>query len=79
MREAFHDAVLVFDATGIVGGSKNQQEKDEVARHKLLDLIGDLAFAGGPPRGRILAKRPGHTATHRIIRDALSLGILSRQ
>jgi UDP-3-O-[3-hydroxymyristoyl] N-acetylglucosamine deacetylase len=76
---ALDGAVLIFDATGIVGGQKNGQDKDEVARHKLLDLIGDLALSGGPPRGRIFARRPGHTATHRILREALSLGILSRR
>jgi UDP-3-O-[3-hydroxymyristoyl] N-acetylglucosamine deacetylase len=33
---------------------------DEPARHKLLDLIGDLAFLGGAPRGRVEAERYGH-------------------
>jgi hypothetical protein len=30
--------------------------------HKLLDLVGDLALAGRPIRGQILAARPGHAA-----------------
>ncbi len=34
---------------------------NEPARHKLLDLIGDLALVGMPIRGKILATRPGHT------------------
>jgi len=35
---------------------------NEPARHKLLDLIGDLALIGMPIRGRVLAMRPGHAA-----------------
>ncbi|MFK7970670.1 MAG: bifunctional UDP-3-O-[3-hydroxymyristoyl] N-acetylglucosamine deacetylase/3-hydroxyacyl-ACP dehydratase [Bacteroidia bacterium] len=35
---------------------------NEPARHKLLDLIGDLALIGVPIRGRIMAARPGHKA-----------------
>jgi len=34
---------------------------NEPARHKLLDLIGDLALVGMPIKGKILATRPGHT------------------
>jgi UDP-3-O-[3-hydroxymyristoyl] N-acetylglucosamine deacetylase / 3-hydroxyacyl-[acyl-carrier-protein] dehydratase len=36
--------------------------KNEPARHKLLDLMGDLALAGRPIKGQILAARPGHAA-----------------
>ncbi|CAN5465615.1 bifunctional UDP-3-O-[3-hydroxymyristoyl] N-acetylglucosamine deacetylase/3-hydroxyacyl-ACP dehydratase [soil metagenome] len=36
--------------------------KNEPARHKLLDLIGDLALIGAPLKGQILAARPGHKA-----------------
>lgn len=34
--------------------------KNEPARHKVLDLIGDLALIGAPIKGQILAARPGH-------------------
>jgi UDP-3-O-[3-hydroxymyristoyl] N-acetylglucosamine deacetylase len=76
-KKAFTEAVLVFDERGVVADAPSTLMPDELARHKLLDLIGDLAFYGGPPRGRIFALRPGHTATHRIIREAISIGILS--
>ncbi len=33
---------------------------NEPARHKLLDVVGDLALAGKPIRGKIIASRPGH-------------------
>lgn len=51
---------------------------DEPARHKLLDLVGDLTLHGGPPRGEVRAFRPGHAATHEAVRHALSRGILAR-
>ncbi|MFN8209295.1 MAG: bifunctional UDP-3-O-[3-hydroxymyristoyl] N-acetylglucosamine deacetylase/3-hydroxyacyl-ACP dehydratase [Bacteroidales bacterium] len=35
---------------------------NEPARHKLLDIIGDLGLIGMPLRGRVVAKRPGHFA-----------------
>lgn len=34
---------------------------NEPARHKLLDVLGDLALIGRPLKGRIVATRPGHT------------------
>src|SRR5690606_20102987 len=38
------------------------RHRNEPARHKLLDLIGDLALAGRPLKAQILAARPGHAA-----------------
>ena len=35
---------------------------NEMARHKLLDMIGDLALVGRPLKAQILAARPGHAA-----------------
>jgi UDP-3-O-[3-hydroxymyristoyl] N-acetylglucosamine deacetylase len=49
---------------------------DEPARHKLLDLVGDLYAHGGPPRGVVRASRPGHAATHEAMRRALADGLL---
>ena len=36
--------------------------QNEPARHKLLDMVGDLALAGVPLKGQIMAARPGHKA-----------------
>ncbi|MCG8323355.1 MAG: bifunctional UDP-3-O-[3-hydroxymyristoyl] N-acetylglucosamine deacetylase/3-hydroxyacyl-ACP dehydratase [Cytophagales bacterium] len=36
--------------------------KNEPARHKLLDMVGDLALVGRPLKAQILAARPGHAA-----------------
>ncbi len=35
---------------------------NEPARHKLLDVVGDLALIGYPIKGRIIANRPGHSS-----------------
>ena len=35
---------------------------NEPARHKLLDIVGDLALIGYPIKGRIIANRPGHSS-----------------
>jgi UDP-3-O-[3-hydroxymyristoyl] N-acetylglucosamine deacetylase len=49
---------------------------DEPARHKLLDLVGDLYAHGGPPLGSVRATRPGHAATHEAMRRGLADGLL---
>ena len=41
---------------------------NECARHKLLDVIGDLALIGKPIKGRIIATRPGHTINNKFAR-----------
>lgn len=42
--------------------------ENEPARHKLLDILGDIALVGRPIRGRILATRPGHTINNKFAR-----------
>lgn len=42
--------------------------KNEPARHKLLDIIGDMALIGRPIKGRIIATRPGHTINNKFAR-----------
>jgi UDP-3-O-[3-hydroxymyristoyl] N-acetylglucosamine deacetylase/3-hydroxyacyl-[acyl-carrier-protein] dehydratase len=39
---------------------------NEPARHKLLDLMGDLALVGHPIKGKVVATRPGHFANTRL-------------
>ena len=41
---------------------------NEPARHKLLDIIGDMALIGKPIIGRIIATRPGHTINNQFAR-----------
>ncbi len=54
--------------------NKPLAHNNEPARHKLLDVLGDLALIGRPLRGRIIATRPGHTLNTQLskkIRQAL--------
>lgn len=39
---------------------------NEPARHKLLDIMGDLALVGRPIKGKVVATRPGHFANTRL-------------
>lgn len=71
-------SVLVFDGAGVIEGCR-PPGADEPARHKLLDLIGDLALHGGPPAGSVEASLPGHTATHAVVREAIARGVLARE
>ena len=42
--------------------------ENECTRHKLLDVIGDMALIGRPIKGRIIATRPGHTINNKFAR-----------
>lgn len=41
---------------------------NEPARHKLMDVIGDMALIGRPLKGRVVAVRPGHTINNKFTR-----------
>ena len=47
---------------------KPLQWENECTRHKLLDIIGDMALIGKPIKGRIIATRPGHTINNKFAR-----------
>ena len=49
------------DSEGVLNTVKLHFQ-NEPARHKLLDVIGDLSLIGKPIRGKIVATKPGHTA-----------------
>lgn len=49
---------------------------NEPARHKLLDIIGDMALIGKPLKGKIIATRPGHKINNqfaRLVRKEIKL------
>lgn len=48
---------------------KPQVWENECTRHKLLDIIGDMALIGKPIKGRIIATRPGHTINNKFARQ----------
>lgn len=53
------DTDIKVNGTGVLNTTKLHYE-NEPARHKLLDIVGDLALVGRFIRGHILAARPGH-------------------
>ena len=58
IRGASEDNVIVLTANGVKNGPLRFD--DEFVRHKVLDLIGDLALLGKQIIGRIVANRAGH-------------------
>jgi len=42
---------------------------DEFVRHKVLDLMGDIALVGAPIRGKIIAYRSGHALNHKLSQE----------
>ncbi|OQC24661.1 MAG: UDP-3-O-(3-hydroxymyristoyl) N-acetylglucosamine deacetylase [Verrucomicrobia bacterium ADurb.Bin063] len=45
---------------------------DEFVRHKILDIVGDLALLGRPLRGHLVAVRPGHAANCELLRRIIA-------
>jgi UDP-3-O-[3-hydroxymyristoyl] N-acetylglucosamine deacetylase len=70
-------ACVVVIAPDAILSSGRPFAPDEPARHKLLDLLGDLYLRGGPPVGRVVATRPGHAANARFLRRAIDDGVLA--
>ncbi len=52
---------VTIGTNGILN-NKELRFKNEPVRHKLLDLLGDLALIGAPIKAQLLAARPGHRA-----------------
>ena len=59
LAKAFNKKDIKVDEGGILNNLKLRY-KNEPARHKLLDVIGDLSLLGIPIKGRITASKPGH-------------------
>jgi UDP-3-O-[3-hydroxymyristoyl] N-acetylglucosamine deacetylase len=67
---------IVFDAKGPIG--RPLRRPDEVAQHKLLDLLGDLALLGAPILAHVEAQRPGHALAHAWRAAALAAGEIAK-
>ncbi len=59
LKKAFKKDNVAVKANGILD-NLDLHYPNEAARHKLLDVVGDLALAGKPIKGRIFATKPGH-------------------
>ena len=63
---------LIMGKNGILN-NKELRFKNEPARHKLLDMMGDLALIGVPFKAQILAARPGHASNVEFARKVRKL------
>ncbi len=61
LAELFNKPKVTVQQEGILNNVE-LRHNNEPARHKLLDVIGDLALVGRPLKAQILAARPGHAA-----------------
>jgi UDP-3-O-[3-hydroxymyristoyl] N-acetylglucosamine deacetylase len=71
IRGVSDDCAIIISKQGIENGPL--RFSDEFVRHKVLDLIGDLALAGRRIQGRVVAERAGHAMhtalVQRLMRD----------
>jgi UDP-3-O-[3-hydroxymyristoyl] N-acetylglucosamine deacetylase / 3-hydroxyacyl-[acyl-carrier-protein] dehydratase len=63
--------LLIFGREGPIGNSLRYP--DECARHKVLDLLGDLALLGFDVEGLVVAHRSGHQTNHALARRLIEL------
>jgi UDP-3-O-[3-hydroxymyristoyl] N-acetylglucosamine deacetylase/3-hydroxyacyl-[acyl-carrier-protein] dehydratase len=56
-----HEHIKLNGQQGILNNLKLHYS-NEPARHKLLDIVGDLSLVGRPIKGKIIATRPGHSS-----------------
>ncbi len=69
LRKLFGIKSDVFSGeNGILNGVKLRYSNEPV-RHKVLDLIGDLALLGMPIRGHVIAARSGHAANVELVKS----------
>ncbi|MDB5193170.1 MAG: hydroxymyristoyl-ACP dehydratase [Segetibacter sp.] len=61
ISKVFHKQDVEINAAGILNNLE-LRFPNEPARHKLLDVIGDLALVGFPFKAHIIANRPGHSS-----------------
>lgn len=63
--------ILVIDSDGPIKNS--YRFDDECARHKIVDLIGDLALVGRAVSGRVVAYKSGHALNQQLVRKLYEL------
>ncbi len=61
------DNAVVVGQERVLNGELRFQ--DEFVRHKILDVIGDLALLGRPVLGHVVARNAGHALNHLIVRE----------
>ena len=71
IRGASLENAVCFDRTSVLNPG-GMRFPDECCRHKMLDLIGDLALIGKPLLGRVIAERAGHAMHVALVAKIMS-------
>lgn len=69
LRGARPSCTAAIIGSRVIGGLRLPEE---FVRHRVLDLVGDLAMAGAPLLGRVTAVRPSHEMNYRLLAALLS-------
>jgi UDP-3-O-[3-hydroxymyristoyl] N-acetylglucosamine deacetylase len=69
IRGATPECAIILTRQGVQNGPL--RFADEFVRHKVLDLIGDLALAGRRIQGRVIAERAGHAMHTALVQHLL--------
>lgn len=68
IADLFHHEHIKLNGQQGILNNLDLHFNNEPARHKLLDVVGDLSLLGRPIKGKIIASRPGHSANTRFAR-----------
>lgn len=68
-RGASHENTVVLDEDGLAGDAPDLRFPDEFVRHKIVDLVGDLALLGTRLRAHVMAERPSHAGNVALVRE----------
>src|SRR5690606_32558185 len=63
---------VILDDQGPIGGALRYA--DEFVRHKIGDVVGDLALVGARLRGHVVAERPSHAGNLELAREIARVG-----
>ena len=72
LKKAFNKEDIAVKKNGILN-NLTLNHSNEAARHKLLDVIGDLALVGIPIKGKIIANKPGHKINTEFAKKLISI------
>ncbi len=72
LKKAFGKDEIIVKSNGILD-NLTLHHPNEAARHKLLDVIGDLSLCGMPIKGRIISNKPGHKINTDFAKELLSI------
>ena len=72
LSQLFHKPKIEVLPEGYLNNTERTFE-NEPARHKLLDIVGDLALAGVHLKGKVVANKPGHHANTELAKKIRQL------